>query len=166
MNGDTRIERFMTYQQKKILIWGKTHPELSRNYIETVCTGGVLEDGAPVRLYPISYRYLEGDRRFGKYQWITAEIEKDHRDTRPESFRVKAESILIGESIPTTRDEWGLRAEYIFRNPAWQFESMEDLVAAQASAGTSLGVVQPKEILGISEKVRPEEEKEAFEKKI
>jgi hypothetical protein len=40
-----------------------TIPELSLKYTETVCTGGVLENGRPIRLYPIPYRYLEGAQR-------------------------------------------------------------------------------------------------------
>src|SRR5450755_141693 len=55
-------------QKRKILIWGKTAPELSMKYYETVCTGGVLEDGTPVRLYPIPYRYMADDDKFKKYQ--------------------------------------------------------------------------------------------------
>src|ERR1035441_3463498 len=73
------------YTEHRILIWGKTYPELSKKYIETVCTAGVLESGKPVRLYPITYRYLN-DEQFKLYQWITAGIQKNPNDTRPESF--------------------------------------------------------------------------------
>lgn len=153
------------YEKRRILIWGKTHPELSTNYVETVCTGGVLEDGRPVRLYPIPYRYLEGDQKFGKYQWITADIAKDLRDARPESHRLDKDSIELGEKIISTPDEWGLRAKYVLKSPNWQFESVEDLSAAQAKDGTSLGVVAPKEIIKVSVKARSSEDKAAFEKK-
>jgi len=40
------------YEKRRFLIWGKTAPELSTKYQETVCTGAVLEDGTPIRLYP------------------------------------------------------------------------------------------------------------------
>lgn len=153
------------YEKTRILIWGKTHPELSTSYVETVCTGGVLENGRPVRLYPIPYRYLEGDQKFGKYQWITADITKDHRDSRPESHRLDKDSIELGEKIKSTSDEWGLRAEYILKYPGWQFDSMENLSLAQANHGTSLGIVVPKEIIKITEKIRPDEDRIAFEKK-
>jgi len=52
----------------KVLIWGKTTPQLSTKHMETVCTGGCLEDGSPVRLFPIPFRYLAGDRQFHLYQ--------------------------------------------------------------------------------------------------
>src|SRR5690349_10297784 len=58
------------WERRRILIWGKTRPELSRNYRETVCTGGVFEDsGRLVRLYPIPLRYLDDEKYFKKYQW-------------------------------------------------------------------------------------------------
>ncbi|MBK9154347.1 MAG: hypothetical protein IPM25_09045 [Chloracidobacterium sp.] len=111
------------------------------------------------------YRYLEGDQKFGKYQWITADITKDHRDSRPESHRLDKDSIEVGEKIKSTSDEWGLRAEYILKYPGWQFDSMEDLSSAQAKDGTSLGILIPKEIIKITEKIRPDEDRIAFEKK-
>ena len=70
-----------TMERKRILIWGKTRPELSRSYHETVCTGGVLADTRRlIRLYPIPLRYLEDDKVFRKYQWIEADIVKSDRD--------------------------------------------------------------------------------------
>jgi hypothetical protein len=33
-------EMKLGYAEHKILIWGKTYPELSKKYIETVCTAG------------------------------------------------------------------------------------------------------------------------------
>jgi hypothetical protein len=65
------------YTREKILIWAKTYPELSSKYLETVCTAGMLPSGKPLRLYPIPYRYLEGDKeQFSLYQWITADIQE------------------------------------------------------------------------------------------
>ena len=72
------------YERRRFLIWGKTMPQLSSKYFETVCTGAVLEDGKPIRLYPIPFRYLDDENKFKKYQWITADIRKDTHDTRPE----------------------------------------------------------------------------------
>ncbi len=154
------------YEKKRILIWGKTYPELSTRYDETVCTGGVDENGRPIRLYPIPFRYLEGDQQFSLYQWITANVAKDPRDSRPESYRVEAESIVCGEIVPTTSDEWGKRAEYILKYPGWQCGSVEELIEEERRNGTSLGIVTPKEILKVSVKLRPDEERLAFEKKL
>jgi hypothetical protein len=77
------------YTREKILIWAKTYPELSSKYLETVCTAGMLPSGKPLRLYPIPYRYLAGEKeQFSLYQWIAADILKKHDDSRPESFRI------------------------------------------------------------------------------
>ena len=153
------------YEQKRILIWGKTAPELSDRHTETVCTGGVLEDGTPVRLYPIPFRYLEGEQKFHNYQWITAEIAKDLRDARPESHRVKENSIVCDEVLPSSADEWGVRGQHIFKSSEWQFDSLEDLVDRERVDKTSIGIVEPKEIIKVSIKNRTPEEKAEFDRK-
>lgn len=152
------------YQERKILIWGKTYPELSSKYFETVCTGGVLEDGSPVRLYPIPFRYLND--QFHKYQWITARIAKNETDYRPESYRVDKHSLVCHEVIPTDKDEWHQRAEVVFRNPSWQFDSVDALQEAQTRERTSLGVVEPKKIINVEVVNRPWEERMSFTDKL
>lgn len=152
------------YEEQRILIWGKTYPELSTKYIETVCTAGVLESGRPVRLYPITYRYLSGER-FGLYQWITASILKNPKDSRPESYKIVCDSIKVGEKLPTTADEWGKRAEYMFRDKSWQFETVDDLQEAQRTKRTSIGIVAPREVTKVESVERPEEDFRSFEEK-
>ena len=39
----------MAFDPIGVLIWGKTYPELSSRYVETVCTGALREDRTPVR---------------------------------------------------------------------------------------------------------------------
>ena len=66
------------WERRRILIWGKTRPELSAKYREIVCTGGVFEDTkCLVRLYPIPLRYLEDER--------VAFVSKSPKDPRPET---------------------------------------------------------------------------------
>lgn len=155
------------YTKEKILIWAKTYPELSSKYLETVCTAGMLPSGKPLRLYPIPYRYLAGEKeQFSLYQWITADIQKKHDDPRPESFRIDCESIESGEVIPTTQDEWGKRAESMFRDPSWQFASVEDLQKAQREKGTSIGVVAPRKIKKVEVVQRSVDEEKSFEQKL
>lgn len=150
-------------QRERILIWGKTYPELSSKYLETVCTAGVTEAGRPVRLFPIPYRYLS--QGFEKYQWITASICKNPADSRPESFRINCDSIECGEKIPTTTDEWGKRAGAMFRDVSWQFPTVEALYEAQWSNGTSIGVVAPRSIKKIEILPRDENDVKSFEEK-
>jgi hypothetical protein len=133
--------------------------------METVCTGGVTSAGKPVRLYPIPYRYLDGEERFRNYQWITVRMAKDERDPRPESHRIEHGSIKVEDTIPATNDEWGRRAAFMFQDPGWQFPSVEELRAAERKYGTSIGVVMPKEILGVSLHRRSAEEETEFQEK-
>jgi hypothetical protein len=150
--------------RERILIWGKTYPELSSKYLETVCTAGVTESGRPVRLYPIPYRYLT--EQFSKYQWITASISKNQGDARPESYKIDWDSIECGEEIPTTTDEWGKRAQMLFGNDSWQFETMEKLQDAQKADGKSIGVVVPRQIRKVDIVGRDEAEIKSFDEKV
>ncbi len=148
----------LRYEEKKILIWGKTYPELSIKNLETVCTGGVTEAGTPVRLYPIPYRYLHGEEQFKLYQWITAKVARNDSDPRVESHRIDYDSIRVGEAIPSDKHGWSGRAAVMFKNDAWQFESVDDLQATQKQHKVSIGVVNPREILEVNLFARPDED--------
>lgn len=126
--------------------------------------GRVLESGKPVRLYPITYRYLN-DERFRLYQWISAGLVKNQNDSRPESYRIDCESITLGEKVPATPDEWGRRGEFMFRDRSWQFESVDELLQAQKKDRTSIGVVTPREILKVETVDRTEEDARSFDEK-
>jgi hypothetical protein len=140
-----------------ILIVVKTYPEISHKYTETVCTAGILsETRSLIRLYPIRFRYLEGDMQFRKYQWIKAEISKASSDSRPESYNIDPNSIEIGTTIPVG-DAWGERCEWLL-NEKTIFRSVEALRSKQAVNGTSLGIVKPRSINRVFFKNRTEEE--------
>lgn len=150
------------WERKKILIWGKTRPELSKNHKETVCTGGVFEDTKRfVRLYPIPLRFLDDERYFKKYQWIEADVRKARRDARPESYNIRPDSIDIGETIPTESGDWSRRAEWIIQ-PGHIFESVKALQEARERDGTTIGMVKPHEVLEFSADPYPEDERRQF----
>jgi hypothetical protein len=154
------------YSREKILIWAKTYPELSKKHFETVCTAGMQESGKPLRLYPIPYRYLgDGQEQFKLYQWISADIKKSPDDDRPESYKIDCDTIESGEVIKSTSDEWGKRSEWMFKDPSWQFESVDDLLKAQEESSTSIGVVAPREIKKVDLVERSEEEAKSFDQK-
>src|ERR1700730_4208843 len=155
----------LRYERRRILIWAKTYPELSLKHVESVCTGGVTEDGLPIRLYPIDHRYLYDDQKFRKYQWITARVAKDPSDRRPESHKIDCDSMEVGDFVPTDNQGWGARASIVFQNTSWQFDSVDALRAAQEASHTSIGVVTPREILKVDLYERPQDEKESFEEK-
>jgi hypothetical protein len=55
----------------------------------------VTEDHRLLRLYPIRFRHLEPSRRFDRFDWIEVEMTKATEDPRPESFKVKEDTIVI-----------------------------------------------------------------------
>jgi len=137
------------WQRRRILIWGKTRPEVSRKYREIVCSGGVFEDTRRlVRLYPVPLRYMDDSRIFKKYQWIEAEVKKSPSDPRPESYKIRYDDIKVLETIPSKEGNWDARARWVM-NPENIFQSVEDLKDKQRKDRTSLGLVKPEEILNI-----------------
>ncbi len=155
----------LDWQRRRILIWGKTRPEVSQSYREIVCTGGVFEDTRRlVRIYPIPLRYLEDERVFKKYQWIEAEVARNLRDPRPESFKIRYDGIETGETIPTKSGNWDARAEWVMQ-PGNVFQSVEVLQDQQSEDKTSLGLVRPAEVDDVRAVRVSEQEKQGFTKR-
>jgi hypothetical protein len=150
------------YERKRILIWGKTRPELSRTYKETVCTGGILADTKRlIRLYPIPLRFLNDQQVFKKYQWIEADVRRTSGDSRPESYHIKYDTITVGEFMPTGDEYWTERADWIMA-PGNVYPSLDRLLEANASQSTSLGLVRPDSILRVHAERFPDNEKAGF----
>lgn len=154
------------WETKRILIWGKTYPELSEKYRETVCTAGVDESGQPIRLYPVPLRYLQRDQQFALYNWVRVPIRKARLDSRPESFNLDRDKIQVVGSIGPDAHEWAERRRVLFADPAWHFGSMEALKREERSTGRSLGWIQPGEICGTDVEDTPEEERKRFDEKL
>lgn len=150
------------HQRKRILIWGKTRPELSRSYRETVCTGGILADTRRlIRLYPIPLRFLNDESVFTKYQWIEADIARSTSDPRPESYRILLpDNILVGDKVPTDND-WEQRAAWVM-NPENLHASVEALQEARRRDKTSLGIIRPKEFVDFVAEEVPEADRQNY----
>jgi hypothetical protein len=130
----------------RILITVKTYPTISRTYGELVCTAGVTEDGQWVRIYPVPFRKLDYNNRYKKYQWITADLEKNTKDFRPESHKLtNPNSIVIGEIIPTDNN-WELRRKYCLKQV---HNSLTRLIeeAYDKSLTTSLATYKPDQLI-------------------
>lgn len=148
------------WEKRKLLIWGTTYPEFSKGYYETVCTGAIDgESGRLVRIYPVTLRYLEN--RFALYQWIEAEVERNTSDFRPESFKIKQDTIKLLDKIATKKKGgWAERAQWVLR-PENVFRSVLALQTAEARDHTSLGLVKPREIVKVyAERLGEEARKE------
>lgn len=149
------------WQQRRILIWGKTRPELSKSYREIVCTGGVFEDTRRlVRLYPVPLRYMDDERVFKKYQWIEGKVARSSSDPRPESYKIRPDGIVVLKKIPSRSGNWDARAEWIMQ-PENIFQSVEALKECQKKEHTSLGLIKPATVLDIrADKVNAQEKAE------
>jgi hypothetical protein len=100
------------FETKKALIVVRTYPTPARKGLEVSCTAAVTEDGKWLRLFPVPYRLLEGDKKFHKYQWIEVETEKAS-DPRPESHKIRPPSIrLLGEPLSTDH-AWKNRKHHV-----------------------------------------------------
>ncbi|ACK71742.1 conserved hypothetical protein [Gloeothece citriformis PCC 7424] len=130
-------------ERRKILIATKTYPSISTKYKETVCTAGVLLDDEEnplqwIRIYPIRYRYLEFDKRYPRWAIISAEIERNDKDYRSESYRIDDDSLQIIRKIGTDNN-WQERKSFVL---PLQFSSIAEI----QSNGKSLGIIKPKSI--------------------
>lgn len=91
----------------------KAAPRRSETFGETVCCAGIDGQGQWVRLYPVSFRQLEDEQRFRrwdhvKYRWSRPKASKD---TRQESRRVDPNSVEItGRLKPKDRSRLASRA--------------------------------------------------------
>lgn len=153
------------HETEQILIFGKTYPELSTKYTETVCTGGFRPNGRPIRLFPVWLRYLEDQKQYRLYQWVTVPIEKSRQDPRPESYHIDPRSLVCGEIVDTDGGTWRRRSEIVFRDPSWHFSNMDALHEAQRTTKRSIGMVKPGVIDEVRLVTKPAEERAAFEQK-
>lgn len=137
----------MTFQRTKILILCKTYPSPSARNVETSCVAGMTVDGQLLRLYPVPFRLLNDQSQFRKWQWIEADIEKARNDHRPESYRIRADTIsCLGDPV-STRDSWAARRAQLAL--VHSFDSFTALEQARVSKGVTLGLVQAGDVVGL-----------------
>lgn len=149
------------WERRRLLVWGKTYPEFSKTYYETVCTGAVDEEtGRLVRIYPVTLRYMK--EPFRAYDRIEAEVERNTSDFRPESYRIRQDTIKIVGHLDHSKAGWAERSKWVLR-PSNVFASVEALQAAEARDHTSLGLVRPRVINKIYMEYKPQEERQEWE---
>jgi hypothetical protein len=149
----------------RVLIWGKTYPELSTRHTETVCTGGVDEQGRPVRLYPVPLRYLEGEQQYRIGDIIEVRAHRNPQDKRAESYRIEPDSLTIVGKVGTDQQEWAGRRDWVFKSTAWHFDSLGTLDEARTHNATSMGLVRPGSVERIYIKAKPPSARREFEEK-
>jgi hypothetical protein len=118
----------------------KTYPVPSRKYGETVCCAGIdVETREWRRIYPVNFRSLDQYRRFSKWQFIYAQWGLPSGDNRPESLRIREDTIKAGPVLPAGRG-WPDRHEWL--DPL-VVPSLHVLIDRQQTDATSLGVFRP-----------------------
>lgn len=134
-------------ERAKILITVKTYPLLSSKHAETVCTAGLREEGKWIRIYPVPFRLMDKAKQFKKYQWIEADIIKDTRDPRPESYRL-ADEIKPLHCLDTQKT-WEERKKLVLSKV---FYNLDTLIheARDTKQSTSLATFKPKRIVSFS----------------
>lgn len=130
------------YQTKKVLVTIKTYPTPASKGAEVSCTAGITDDGKWIRLFPIPFRFMGGDKQFSKYQWIEVAAKRS-TDPRKESFEVDIDTLeIVSEPLPT-RNAWKARKEVILPLRA---PSLCYLQRTRKQTGDTLGLFKPKTI--------------------
>jgi hypothetical protein len=126
------------YEKRRVCVLVKAYPQPSQKYEETVCVAAVTEDHRLLRLYPVRFRHLDQSLRFNRFDWIELEMTRATEDPRPESFRVKEDTIsVIKRARDSTPEE---------RAKLWKpcvAHSLVVLQEEQKDSGRSLGIVRP-----------------------
>lgn len=125
----------VTWQEKRALIIGRASPEPSKTHIETVCTGGITENGEVLRLYPIPLRYLEPSSRYKMWTWAKFDVQKSPSDKRKESYKVREDSIEVLGAVTDKAEQFSFLEKAIFRD-------RETLDRRYHEDWTSIGIVE------------------------
>lgn len=131
-------------ERAQVLVTVKATPQPSASYGDTSCVAGVRIDGDEpswIRLYPIAFRWLNGESQFAKYDVIELEVRRRDADTRKESYSPAQDSWhKINHLRPGNS-----RHQVIGRLPVTT--TCELMSAASADpAATSLGLVYPTDV--------------------
>jgi len=130
------------YQKKRVLVTVKTYPTPASKGAEVSCTAGITDDRKWIRLFPIPFRFMGGDRQFSKYQWIEVAAKKS-ADPRKESFEVDIDTLKIVSDLLSTKYAWKARKEIIL---PLQVTSLCYLQRTRKQTGNTLGLFKPKTI--------------------
>ena len=133
-------------ERKRVYITVKTYPTLSEKYDELVCTAGICEDGSWIRLYPLPFRKLDNERKYKKWQWIEADVEKSS-DFRLESYKVLNIDTIKILSQESSKADWEERKHILLKTEKVYSNLAEIISIAKKPPYKSLAVFRPTRIL-------------------
>lgn len=120
---------------ERILITVRTYPNLSTKYFETVCTGGINDNGEWRRLYPVPLRMLEEEKQYRTFDVVSVKL-GSNPDGRPESRRPDTTTLKVVDHI----DGWVARRDWVVPTAV---ESMREL----RESGRTLAPVPVRRVL-------------------
>lgn len=127
--------------KKQVLVTVKAYPQPSKKHQETVCTAGICLDSKEwIRMYPVPFRYLEDNKQFKKYDVLDVEVSVDGTDGRPESHKIRGDTLKIIENV-SSDDNWKRRKEIVLPTLS---ASMCEIIREQAESKKSLGAFRLK----------------------
>ncbi len=134
----------LLFNRTRLLVLCKTYPSPSSGYVETSCVAAMTEDSRLIRLYPVPFRLLGESAQFKKWQWIEADIAKATDDHRPESYRIRADTLRCIDEPVSTRNDWSDRRYWLEKLPA--FRSFEELDHARTTSKVTLGLLVDQQV--------------------
>ena len=132
------------HTRTRLLVLCKTYPSPSSDYVETSCVAAMTEDGRLIRLFPVPFRLLGESAQFKKWQWIEADITKATDDHRPESYRIRADTLRCIDEPVSTRNEWSDRRFWLEKLPVYR--SFEQLDQARIDKKVTLGLLTGQQV--------------------
>ncbi len=156
----------MAFTLVRAVIFGKTYPEPSKRYYETVCTGALrATDGRPIRLYPVPLRYMRDDTQYQLWDVIDVPIDRSNNDQRPESFKIDPERLQCIDHVSADSQGWAERRALLDRSRDWHYAGMTELKTANRARKTSIGLVVPGSIEKVELATKPPSERDEFRNK-
>ena len=92
-----------------------------------------------MRIYPVPFRRLEQEEQYKKFDWIEADLIKNHSDPRPETWHPADIHQLVPVEHVDTKDEWRER-RHLLLETAKVHTRLESLIAAAKANELSLAV--------------------------
>jgi hypothetical protein len=95
----------MNWKQEQLLILTKTYPNPSVKYRETTCVAALTADGQMRRIFPVPFRFLDGQQQFKKWEWVNGKVIKAKDDQRPESYKIALDTIQRTGQVIDTKNQ-------------------------------------------------------------
>ena len=112
----------------------KASPTYSSKHRETVCCAAVDDYRQWLRVYPVSFRYLDKAQKFGRWHRIRLRWRRPNDDSRIESRRIDQDAIEIAGKMPE-----GERATFFDPLCVGSLNS-------ELAAGRSLALLRPNDV--------------------